>query len=277
MKDRVAILDSPPTADAIEQLTNVEVEDVSPPPAADATATGSDPASRGKRAATATKPAGLLPKESPKGFAAFYYPWIICNDPFDPKQKVNVPPSGHIAGVWARNDATRGVHKAPANEPVRGALDVAYRVTYFEQELLNPLGVNCIRLFSRSGILVWGARTRADKGSEWTYINVRRLFNMIEKSILQSTRWVVFEPNDQTLWKSIRRDVAAFLRGLWRDGMLMGDVEEKAFFVRCDENTNPPESRNEGKVIIEVGIAPIKPAEFVIFRIGQYEAGSEVK
>jgi phage tail sheath protein FI len=143
--------------------------------------------------------------------------------------------------------------------------------------VLNDAGVNCIRLFVREGIRVWGARTLADPSSEWRYLNVRRLFNMIEESIAQSTRWIVFEPNDRTLWKSIRRDVSAFLTRLWRDGALMGRTPEEAFFVKCDEETNPPDVIDAGMVVTMIGIAPVKPAEFIIFRISQYAAGAEVE
>jgi phage tail sheath protein FI len=190
---------------------------------------------------------------------------------------VDVAPSGHIAGIWARTDATRGVHKAPANEIIRGALNVTQRLTSEDQGVLNPVGVNCIRYFPREGIRVWGARTLADASSEWRYLNVRRLFNMIEESIAEATRWIVFEPNDRTLWKSIRRDIGAFLTRVWRDGALMGRVPEEAFFVKCDEETNPPDSIDAGFVIAFIGIAPVKPAEFVVFRISQHAGGVEIE
>jgi len=148
-------------------------------------------------------------------------------------------------------------------------------VTREEQGELNQNGVNCIRFFPRDGIRLWGARTLAEGASEWRYLNVRRLFNMIEESIAQSTRWVVFEPNDATLWKSIRRDVGAFLTRLWRSGALMGATPEEAFFVQCDEETNPPDVIDAGQVITVIGIAPVKPAEFIVFRIGQHASGAE--
>jgi uncharacterized protein len=185
-----------------------------------------------------------------------------------------VPPSGHVAGIWARTDGRRGVHKAPANEVVMGALGLTYRVTDAEQAELNPRGVNCIRFFAREGIRVWGARTLAASSSEWRYLNVRRLFNMIEESIAESTRWIVFEPNDVTLWKSIRRDVSAFLTRLWRDGALMGTTPEEAFFVQCDSETNPPEVIDAGEVHTVIGVAPVKPAEFIVFRISQSAVGA---
>ncbi len=266
LKDRVAILDPPKDVPGIDQLVQV------------ATATaprrgGADAAGGG-----AARAAGLRPRNSDGGYGALYFPWIVVRDPLSATgENVAVPPSGHIAGIYARSDGTRGVFKAPANEVVRGALDVVRRLTREEQGVLNPAGVNCIRFFPTEGIKVWGARTLAPSASEWRYVPVRRLFNMIEESIARGTRWVVFEPNDRPLWKDIRRDVGAFLRGQWRDGALMGRTPEEAFFVQCDEETNPPESIAEGKVIIVVGIAPVKPAEFVVFRIGQQAGGVEIE
>jgi phage tail sheath protein FI len=181
-----------------------------------------------------------------------------------------------MAGIYARTDGTRGVHKAPANELIRGALDVTHRVTMGEQRDLNPQGVNCIRFFPREGIRVWGARTLAPSASEWRYLNVRRLMSMAEKSIRVSTRWMVFEPNDQRLWKSIRRDISAFLSLLWRQGALMGNAPEDAFFVQCDSETNPTEVIDAGMVRTVIGVAPVKPAEFVVFEIGQTAAGADV-
>jgi uncharacterized protein len=260
MKDRVAILDAPKDVPNVDDLLKVS--------------TGkTQKAKAGEPVAEAD---GKKPRQSDRGYGAFYFPWIEVADAWDPRKTISVPPSGHIAGIYARTDATRGVHKAPANETVRGALDVVYRVTHQDQEKLNPEGVNCIRFFSNEGIRVWGARTLAAGASEWRYVNVRRLFNMIEESIAKSTRWVVFEPNDIALWKSIRRDVTAFLKLIWRQGALAGATPEEAFFVKCDEETNPQEEIDAGRVIILIGIAPVKPAEFVIFRIGQSVAGSEV-
>ena len=221
-----------------------------------------------------TNDGGLKPPVS--AYATFYFPWILARDPLLPRKPPDyIPPSGHIAGIWARSDASRGVHKAPANENIRGALGVRYRLTDVEQGGLNQVGVNCIRLFAREGIVVWGARTLAT-GGEWRYLNVRRLFNMIEESIEESTRWIVFEPNDETLWKAIRRDVTAFLTRIWRTGALMGSTADQAFFVKCDAETNPPEEIDAGKVTIVIGIAPVKPAEFVVFQISQQTAGAQV-
>jgi phage tail sheath protein FI len=201
-------------------------------------------------------------------YAALYYPWIRVFNPVAGKSML-MPPSGHMAGIWARNDDTRGVHKAPANEVVGGALDVEFQITIGEQDGLNPVGINCIRAFPGRGIRVWGARTLSSD-PEWRYLNIRRLFNMIEKSIDGGTQWVVFEPNDFSLWQKIVRNVSAFLKMQWRDGALFGATPEEAFFVKCDSETNPQESIDLGMVVTEIGIAPVKPAEFVIFRIAQW-------
>jgi phage tail sheath protein FI len=208
-------------------------------------------------------------------FATLYYPWIKVANPAGTNgdREILVPPSGHMAGIYARTDDTRGVWKAPANEVVRGALDVELNITKAEQGLLNPIGVNCIRPFGTRGIRVWGARTLSSN-TDWTYVNVRRLFNMIETTIMNGTQYAVFEPNDISLWEGLKRTISAFLRGLWRDGALFGATAEQAFFVKCDEETNPPESIDMGKVVVEIGIAPVKPAEFVIFRIAQIKETS---
>lgn len=208
-------------------------------------------------------------------FAALYYPWIAVANPrfgdADEPQMLEIPPCGHVAGIYARNDAERGVHKAPANEVVRGALKLTREITRGEQDGLNPNGVNCIRTFAGRGIRVWGARTLTSDPA-WRYVSVRRLFNMVEKSIERDTQWVVFEPNSPDLWSRVRRDVGAFLMTLWRDGMLFGGTPDQAFYVKCDEELNPPESRDLGRLIIEVGMAPVKPAEFVVFRFSQFTA-----
>ncbi|MFJ1709119.1 phage tail sheath family protein [Kitasatospora sp. NPDC088346] len=201
-------------------------------------------------------------------YAALYYPWIKVFDPVGGQHRF-VPPSGHLLGVWARNDAERGVHKAPANEVVRGAIDLQTNVTKGEQDVLNPLGVNCIRAFPSRGIRVWGARTLSSDPA-WRYINVRRLFTYLEESILLGTQWTVFEPNDELLWISIRRDITAFLTEEWRRGALFGATADQAFYVKCDAETNPPSSIDLGQVVCEIGICPVKPAEFVVFRLAQF-------
>ncbi|MFD5574635.1 phage tail sheath family protein [Streptomyces cadmiisoli] len=206
-------------------------------------------------------------------YAGLYWPWVKVMDPVE-KRAETVPPSGHIAGVWARNDATRGVHKAPANEVMRGVLSPALAVTKGEQSILNPIGVNCLRTFPGQGVRIWGARTLSSD-PEWRYINVRRLFNYVEKSILDGTNWVVFEPNDRYLWEGVSRTVTAFLTRVWRSGALFGRSPAEAFFVRCDEENNPPENRDAGVLTIDIGIAPVKPAEFVVFRLSQYTPGAD--
>ncbi|MFJ7996779.1 phage tail sheath family protein [Streptomyces sp. NPDC096310] len=209
-------------------------------------------------------------------YAALYYPWIKAFDPATGKTRL-IPPSGHVAGIWARNDFERGVHKAPANEVVRGAVDLEMQVTRGEQDLLNPLGINCIRSFPGRGIRVWGARTLSSDPA-WRYLNVRRYFNYLEESILIGTQWVVFEPNDHALWARIRRNISAFLITEWRSGALFGATSEAAYYVKCDEETNPPESVDLGRVMCEIGVSPVKPAEFVIFRLAQISgAGSELE
>lgn len=214
-----------------------------------------------------------LPKPRDSKYGAYYFPWVEVYDPN--KGNIYQPPSGYMAGIYSRVDEERGVHKAPANEVVRGALGLRYSVTKGEQDILNPKGINCIREMRNRGIRVWGARTISSDPS-WRYINVRRLFNMVEQSIEQGTQWVVFEPNDQKLWKRVTRTITAFLLRIWRSGALMGETPEQAFFVKCDAETNPPEVIDAGQLICEIGMCPVKPAEFVIFRIGQMDAGGDV-
>jgi phage tail sheath protein FI len=215
------------------------------------------------------------PAANPKGYGAFYFPWIEVADPLQPAgTRIAVPPSGHLAGIYARSDAQRGVHKAPANEVIMGTLGVRYRVSKILQRSLNPDGVNCIRPFNGT-IKVWGARTLAsDTGGagdpEWIYINVRRLFNFMRESIDKGTQWVVFEPNTPDLWAKIRRNITAFLTNVWRAGALFGTTPQQAFYVKCDEETNTPDVRDLGQVVTEIGVAVVKPAEFVIFRISQW-------
>ena len=203
-------------------------------------------------------------------FAALYYPWIRVADLSGGGSTSKLmPSSGHMAGIYNRTDTERGVHKAPANEVVRGAIDLELRLSKGEQDTLNPIGVNCIRTFPGRGIRVWGGRTLSSDGS-WRYINVRRLFIMAEASMDVGLQWVVFEPNDRMLWARVRRDVTSFLRTVWLSGALFGSTPDEAFYVKCDDELNPPEIRDLGQLIIEVGMAPVKPAEFVIFRISQW-------
>jgi phage tail sheath protein FI len=239
MNDRVAILDPPPSLNA-QKIKEWRVDT-----------------------------AGFDSKQ-----ATMYWPWIKVFDPAT-GQNIFVPPSGHVAGIWARNDSTRGVHKAPANEVVRGAVTLELNITKGEHDQLNPEGVNCIRAFPGRGIRVWGARTLSSDPA-WRYLNVRRLFNFLEKSILNGTDWVVFEPNDQALWAKIRRTIASFLVLQWRSGALFGTTPSESFYVKCDDETNSAESIDVGQVICEIGVAPVKPAEFVVFRLSQFSGGTSL-
>ncbi len=204
-------------------------------------------------------------------YAALYYPWIEIDNPNEKGKTMYSPPSGHMAGVWARSDNERGVHKAPANEIVRGVIGLERQITMGEQDGLNPNGVNCIRSFPGRGIRIWGARTLSSDPS-WRYLNVRRLFNFVEASIERGTQWVVFEPNDYDLWMRIKRDISAFLNNVYLTGALFGQTADDAFFVKCDDETNPASQIDAGMVVTEIGISPTKPAEFVVFRIGQMSA-----
>jgi phage tail sheath protein FI len=196
---------------------------------------------------------------------ALYYPWIKIADPKDPKKTVDVPPSGHVAGVFARSDARVGVFKAPANEEVLGAIDLETGVSADIQEQLNPQGINCLRAFPGRGIRVWGARTLSTD-PQWRYVNVRRLFITLRRWIDASMAWAVFEPNTPALWSRIERELGEYFRGLWRLGALQGRTAEHAFYVKCDAETNPPGAPSE-RVVTEIGLAPTVPAEFVVVRI----------
>ncbi|MEM7335778.1 MAG: phage tail sheath C-terminal domain-containing protein [Chloroflexota bacterium] len=205
-------------------------------------------------------------------YAGFYFPWIKIFDPSINSMRL-IPSTGHIAGIFARTDIERGVHKAPANEVVRGAVDLQAPVTKGMQDLLNPRHVNCMRDFRSDGrgIRLWGARTMSSD-PEWKYVNVRRLFMFVEESIDEGTQWVVFEPNDDATWAKIRRVVTDFLISVWRSGALMGLTQDEAFFVRCDRTTMTQNDIDNGRLVCVIGIAPVKPAEFVIFRISQKTA-----
>ncbi len=206
-------------------------------------------------------------------FGALYYPWIKVANPRNNNRPIIVPPCGHMMGIWCRTDETRGVFKAPANETPRGVLGLAYETNMREQELLNPIGINCLRNFANynRGYKVWGARTLVEPDNiQWRYISVRRLISYIEKSIELGTQWVVFEPNDQDLWARVTRTVEGFLTRLWRDGALFGASPAEAFYVRCDGELNTPDTMMLGRLYVEIGVCPVRPAEFVIFRISQW-------
>jgi uncharacterized protein len=243
MGDRFAVLDGPATEDNLIKLTKIGADD------------------------------GEMPART--DYAAWYFPWIKVFDPAAQKYEnnatgiVSVPPSGHIAGIYARVDVERGVHKAPANEAVMGALDLTQRLSKAQQDGLNPIGVNCIRVLN-DNILVWGARTvGGDANADLKYINVRRTLLFLRKSIDEGTQWVVFEPNSPALWQTITRNVTAFLTEVWRSGALFGTTAPEAFYVKCDAETNPQSSIDMGRVVTEIGVAIVRPAEFVIFRISQ--------
>lgn len=249
VSDRFAILDGPETAADLTTLSAISAN------------------------------GGVAPKNT--NYGAWYFPWIKV---FDPATKllapagdgsINVPPSGHLAGIYARVDTERGVQKAPANEVIRGALDVSQPISKADQDGLNPKGVNCIRVLN-GNIFVWGGRTvGGDANADLKYINVRRTLLFLRESIDEGTQWVVFEPNNPALWQKITRNVSAFLTNVWRAGALFGTTPQEAFYVKCDAETNPPELRELGQVVTEIGVAIVRPAEFVIFRISQFNAPSK--
>ena len=207
-------------------------------------------------------------------FAAFYFPWIKVFNPLT-NQETRIPPSGHVAGIYAKTDIERGVFKAPANEVVVGARGVEFQITKGEQDMLNPRGVNCIRVFPARGIRVWGART-ASTNTLWKYVSVRRYFLYLGESIDEGTQWVVFEPNDEKLWARVKQTITQFLVAEWRSGALMGTKQEEAFFVKVDRTTMTQSDIDNGRLICIIGVAVVKPAEFVIFRLAQFQGGSEV-
>ncbi len=206
-------------------------------------------------------------------YAALYHPWLEVFDPLD-KKNIPIPPSGSVLGIYARSDGSRGVHKAPANEVVRACVGLDCAFNKGEQDILNPKGVNLIRSFPGQGIRVWGART-ATSNSSWKYVNVRRLFIYIEESIKANTSWAVFEPNDEVLWVRVQRTISVFLNNMWREGSLAGQSPEEAFFVNIGRDTMSQDDIDNGRLICVIGVAPVKPAEFVIFRISQKTSGAE--
>jgi phage tail sheath protein FI len=253
-KDRFAIFDGPAAVDNLDKLTKTSAE------------------------GTATT-AGLAPTNT--DLAAWYFPWVKVFDPAEKLQapagdgSINVPPSGHIAGIYARVDTNRGVFKAPANEPILGALGVSQPISKPDQDGLNLQGVNCIRVLN-GNIFVWGARTvGGDANADLKYINVRRTLLFLRESIDEGMQWAVFEPNTPALWQKITRNITAFLTNVWRSGALFGNTAAEAFYVKCDAETNPPDLREQGQVVTEIGVAIARPAEFVIFRISQFAGTSK--
>lgn len=213
--------------------------------------------------------------DSTRGYAALYAPWLRVV-PVNSGPPILVPPSGHVCGIFARSDATRGVHKAPANEIVNGALGVATRISLIEQGQLNMMGVNIVQVFQDGGRpVLWGARTTATD-TNWQYVNIRRLFLYLEESIQEGIRWAVFEPNNPALWQKLKRTLTDFLAVAWRDGALFGTKAEEAFYVRIDEQLNPFSEQQLGRLHIEIGVRPSYPAEFIVVRIGIWDGGSDV-
>lgn len=206
-------------------------------------------------------------------YAAFYYPWYWISDP-QTSARTLAPPGGHVVGVYARTDDDRGVFKAPANETPMGVLDLEFAINDEVQAVLNPRGVNVTRSFPGRGIRVWGARTLSSNGL-WKYVSVRRLFIFLERSIYEGTQWVVFEPNDDRLWARVKDSIRLFLRTQWRSGALYGATEQQAFFITCDRTTMTQDDILNGRLICEIGIAPVRPAEFVIFRVFQNTAEAQ--
>jgi phage tail sheath protein FI len=207
-------------------------------------------------------------------YAALYYPWVRVLDPVTRKE-INLPPSGFVAGIYARNDINRAVYKAPANEVVNLALGFEKLLNKSQQDVLNPEGINCFRFFEGRGFRLWGART-ISSDPEWKYVNLRRYFAYLEHSIDKGTQWAVFEPNGEQLWGNVRRTIEDFLLNEWQMGALLGDKPEKAFFVKCDRSTMTQNDLDNGRLVCLVGLAPLRPAEFVIFRIGQWTADRKI-
>ncbi len=203
-------------------------------------------------------------------YAAFYYPWVTILDPITNASN-NMPPSGFVAGIYARNDINRAVYKAPANEVVNLAIGFERPINKAQQEVLNPEGINCFRFFEGRGYRLWGARTMSSD-PEWKYVNLRRYFAYLEHSIDIGTQWAVFEPNGERLWANVRRTIDDFLFNEWQQGALLGDKPEKAYFVRCDRSTMTQNDLDNGRLVCLIGVAVLRPAEFVIFRIGQWTA-----
>lgn len=291
----VPIKDNGGLAGALDQLTRLpDVSIVCVPGLVDATAQATVIAhceTMGDRFAvldgapdpTPLKADGALQKQrggllSKSGFAALYWPWIVIADPTAAPGSgatVAVPPSGHVAGIMARSDNHVGVHKAPANEPIRGAVDLGYALNDTEQGALNHANINALRRFPGGPPLVWGARTLTD-ATPWRYVNVRRLVSYVEDSLVQGLRWALFAPNNTTLWKGLERSVTEFLTRVWEAGALFGRTAKEAFYVKVDEELNPPAVRDLGQVIVEIGLAPTRPAEYVVLRLGLWDGGARI-
>jgi phage tail sheath protein FI len=221
---------------------------------------------------------GTIPSQG--GYAALYYPWLQIKDPTSSGAALRtmlIPPSGAMMGVYARTDSDRGVHKAPANTAVMGVLGLERVLSDAQQGPLNLLGVDVLRIFpGTSQVTVWGARTVDMAETDWWYINVRRLMIYIEQSIEEGLRWAVFEPNGLALWQRVKRTLNEFLTRVWQSGALFGATADKAFYVRVDEGNNPPALRALGQLHIEIGVAPVRPAEFIVVTIGLWDGGASI-
>jgi uncharacterized protein len=259
MDDRFAILDMPEKIDDLDLLTRGP--NIQPPQAVGGGGDGGGQEDRGG-----------FRLASENGVAASYFPWIVVSD-YLTREPVTSPPSGFVAGVFARTDATRGVHKAPANEIIRDALGVTYNTPQAELGMLNRNGINVIRSFPRRGIRIWGARTLADPASDWRYVNVRRFVIYLKGSLRLGLMSAVHESNDRFLQERLRAQITSFLLGSWRSGALVGATPEQAFFVKCDDENNPPDVVANGQIIVDVGLAVVRPAEFVIVRLSQWSGG----
>jgi uncharacterized protein len=303
MKNRFAVLDLPnfthkpadsTTGDPVVEWVNSVrtgnwtvqgVDGTTSSAGTNSTSAGALSAPTASAGGTSAAAAEASPTRTPSAFepsyGAAYFPWLVADAATARIAGVSdsddfvVPPSGHIAGVFARVDITRGVHRAPANEPIQGVKRQVQPVTQDRQKQLNPKGVNCIRTFPGETPRIWGARTlSADQ--TFKYVNIRRFFANVEDSIVRSLRFAVFSPNNSVLWAAVRRDLTAFLTDLWREGALFGPTADKAFYVKCDEQTNPKSLRDAGFLVVEVGLAPVTPAEFIVVQINQFPGGSVV-
>lgn len=261
-EDRFAIFDCPESVDNVDFLTKTATA-TRAPAAADGDGEGGGSRRR--------QPSRLGPPRT--SYGAAYYPWLILPPIFGEKENVSVPPSGHMAGIYARNDARRGVHCPPANYVMPTAIGLTARITREQQGLLNDEGINCIREFA-NGPTVWGARTRS-QDPQWRYINVRRLYLNIRETLQDGFAWAVFSPNDEFTRNSLAFSCRAFLKRQWMNGALVGETPEQAFFVRCDDENNPPETVEAGILNVDIGIRPVQTTEFIVFRFGLVAGGGD--
>ncbi len=267
MEDRFAILDSPEIVENHMDLTRPAEATPLPPASTEESEAGGKEGRRTPAGGGGTS--GLRCGFPDSCCAAYYYPWISVADPLNPKRVTYAPPSGFIAGVYARTDSAYGVHRAPANQTLRSAVGLRYRVTPTQLGDLNSKGVNCIRVVGGGELRVWGARTAGPSTSEYRYVPVKRLCLALKRTLSEQTLWAVFERNSELTWKRIERTCRVFLRNLWETGALVGATPEEAFYVKCDAETNPLDSQLQGVLRTQIGFAPARPAEFVVFELTQ--------